>query len=76
MKQYTKQQIHDAMKHLLGVEFEQRTVVEGRDSLVYSTRNENYKIFVDLSTGMFSGFEIKTKSIVPPFGAVQSIKGM
>ncbi|WP_152184431.1 hypothetical protein [Sulfurimonas indica] len=76
MKQYTKKQIHDAMKRFLDVDFEQRTTVDGRDSLVYATSNENFKIFVDLSTGMFSGFEVETRRITPPHGSIQSIKGM
>lgn len=75
-KQYTKQEIHDAMKRLLDVDFEKRERIREMDCLIYATQYENYKMVVDLSTGIFSGYELDTKEFVPPSGAIQSIKGM
>ena len=75
-RQYTKQEIHDAMYRLLRVEFESRECVNGTDCFVYSSKDENFKILVDLSDGMFFGFEKDTQTRVPPFGSIQSIKGM
>lgn len=75
-KQYTKQQIHDAMYRLLKVKFESRENILGTDCLVYSTEHENLKMVVDLKSGMFSGFEKDTQERVPPFGATWRIEGM
>lgn len=75
-KQYKKQEIHDAMKRLLDVKYEKREQVREMDCFIYASEDENFKIVVDLSTGMFSGYELDTKEFVPPMGKVQSIKGM
>lgn len=76
MKTYTKKQIHDAMNRLCGVEYSHRELIDGRDSFVYNTKESNFKMIVDLSTGSFSGYEIDSKKQVPPHGMVQCIKGM
>lgn len=75
-KTYTKQQIHDAMKRLLDVDFSHRETIKEKDSFVYNTSNEDFKMVVSLCDGDFSGFEPKNNNFLPPHGRVQDIKGM
>jgi len=75
-KQYTKQEIHNAMKRLLDVDFSHRECLQGVDSLIYDTKSSNFKMTVDITTGIFSGYELDSKNFVPPYGNIQSIKGM
>jgi len=75
-KQYTKQEIHNAMKRLFDVDFSHRECLHGVDSLIYNTKDSNLKMTVDLFTGSFSGYELNNKNFVPPHGKIQSIKGI
>lgn len=76
MKRYTKAQIHDSMKRLFDVDFSHRAIIKDLDSFVYNTKDENFKMVVNLGDGEFSGFEPKKQTFSPPYGNIQGIKGM
>lgn len=76
-KQYTKQQIHNAIKSVFPqTEFEERKDIEDVDHLVYKMIGYDLKIIVSLESGLFSGYVQNENKIVPPHGSILSIRGM
>ena len=76
MKQYTRAQIDDAMNRLMGVTPDEDVTIDKVDFIQYNSKSENFKMLVRKSDGSFFGYETDTEAIVPPYGAIQSIKGM
>jgi len=81
MKTYTKQQIDNGMRKVftsLKTPSLRKEVLDF-DGLLYDTEDGKFQMVVRLSDGSFFGLEKDSNGfdkLCPPYGAIQSIKGM
>ena len=76
MKTYTRNQIDAAMDRLMSVTPDRDITIKDDRYIQYNSNSDDFKMLVRLSDGCFFGYEPDTKEFVPPYGAIQSIKGM